>query len=191
MAAFWPPLMLTQEQAVEIRVLRRRGLGLRAIARELGCSRTTVKRYLRDEAAARYGPRQPQADEARRAQGVSAGAYCRSAAAVDPGGGLAARDPGARLRRRRHAAEGVYQSDEAGQGRSGGALRDGAGRADAGGLHSHSARPRSVARVRGDAGLQPGHLGAFYDRRGRGDALWLRARGAAVLRRSAAARAVR
>ena len=45
---------------MEIRVLRRRGLGLRAIARELGCSRTTVKRYLRDEAAARYGPRQPR-----------------------------------------------------------------------------------------------------------------------------------
>jgi hypothetical protein len=51
---------VTQEQAVEIRVLRRRGLGLRAIARELGCSRTTVKRYVRDEAAARYGPRQPR-----------------------------------------------------------------------------------------------------------------------------------
>ena len=45
---------------MEIRVLRRRGLGLRAIARELGCSRTTVKRYVRDEAAARYGPRQPR-----------------------------------------------------------------------------------------------------------------------------------
>ena len=60
MAAFWLPLMLTQEQAVEIRVLRRRGLGIRAIARELGCSRTTVKRYLCDEAAARYGPRQPR-----------------------------------------------------------------------------------------------------------------------------------
>jgi AcrR family transcriptional regulator len=54
MAAFWLPLMLIQEQAVEIRVLRRRGLGLRPIGRELGCSRTTVKRYLRDEAAARY-----------------------------------------------------------------------------------------------------------------------------------------
>jgi transposase len=60
MAAFWLPWMLTQEQAVEIRVLRRRGLGIRAIARELGCSRTTVKRYLRDEAALRYGPRQPR-----------------------------------------------------------------------------------------------------------------------------------
>jgi transposase len=60
MAAFWLPLMLTQEQAVEIRVLRRRGLGIRAIARELGCSRATVKRYLRDETAARYGPRVPR-----------------------------------------------------------------------------------------------------------------------------------
>jgi transposase len=60
MVAFWPPSMLTQEQAVEIRVLRRRGLGIRAIARELGCSRTTVKRYLRDQAAARYGPREPR-----------------------------------------------------------------------------------------------------------------------------------
>jgi len=61
MAAFWPPSMLTQEQVVEIRVLRRRGLGIRAIAKELGCSRATVKRYLRDPAASRYGPRQPRA----------------------------------------------------------------------------------------------------------------------------------
>jgi transposase len=35
-------------------------MGLRAIARELGCSRTTVKRYVRDEAAGRYAPRQPR-----------------------------------------------------------------------------------------------------------------------------------
>ena len=46
---------------MEIRVLRRRGLGIRAIAKELGCSRTTVKRYLRGETASRYGPRQPRA----------------------------------------------------------------------------------------------------------------------------------
>jgi len=60
MAAFWLPLMLTQEQAVEIRVLRRRGLGIRAIARELGCSRATVRRYLREASAPCYGPRQPR-----------------------------------------------------------------------------------------------------------------------------------
>jgi len=52
--------MLTQEQAVEIRVMARRGIGVRQIARELGCSRNTVKRYLRDTQASRYGPRQPR-----------------------------------------------------------------------------------------------------------------------------------
>ena len=52
--------MLTQEQAVEIRVLARRGMGIREIARELGCSRNTVKRYLREAQASRYGPRQPR-----------------------------------------------------------------------------------------------------------------------------------
>ena len=49
--------MLTQEQAVEIRVLRRQGMGIRAIAKELGLSRRTVRRYLRDPGAQRYGPR--------------------------------------------------------------------------------------------------------------------------------------
>ena len=60
MAAFWPPTMLTQEQAVEIKVLARRGVAIREIARQLGCSRNTVKRYLKDEQAERYGPRQPR-----------------------------------------------------------------------------------------------------------------------------------
>jgi IS30 family transposase len=36
MAAFWPPTMLTQEQAVEIKVLARRGVAIREIARQLG-----------------------------------------------------------------------------------------------------------------------------------------------------------
>ncbi len=52
--------MLTQEQAVEIRVLRRQGMGIRAIAKELGLSRRTVRRYLRDPDARRYGPREPR-----------------------------------------------------------------------------------------------------------------------------------
>lgn len=50
--------MLTQEQAVEIRVLKRQGMGIRAIAKELGLSRRTVRRYLRDPSASRYGPRE-------------------------------------------------------------------------------------------------------------------------------------
>lgn len=53
--------MLTQEQAVEIRVMARRGESLRAIARQVGCSRNTVRRYLRDEEAKRYRPRAPRA----------------------------------------------------------------------------------------------------------------------------------
>src|SRR6478609_522564 len=61
MTAFSVPSMLTQEQAVEIRVMARRGEAVRAIARQLDCSRNTVRRYLRDEAACRYGPRQPRA----------------------------------------------------------------------------------------------------------------------------------
>lgn len=37
--------------------MARRGEGVRSIARQLGCSRNTVRRYLREEAARRYGPR--------------------------------------------------------------------------------------------------------------------------------------
>lgn len=41
--------------------MARRGEGVREIARQLGCSRNTVRRYLRDEDARRYGPRAPRA----------------------------------------------------------------------------------------------------------------------------------
>jgi transposase len=61
MTAFAVPSMLTQEQAVEIRVMARRGEGVRSIAKQLGCSRNTVRRYLREESARRYGPRAPRA----------------------------------------------------------------------------------------------------------------------------------
>src|SRR6478736_3492183 len=61
MTAFSVPSMLIQEQAVEIRVMARRGESVRAIARQLDCSRNTVRRYLRDEAARRYGPREARA----------------------------------------------------------------------------------------------------------------------------------
>jgi transposase len=52
--------MLTQEQAVEVRVLHRQGQSVRSIAKELGCARNTVRRYLREADAARYGPRAPR-----------------------------------------------------------------------------------------------------------------------------------
>lgn len=43
--------------AMEIRVLAKHGKGVREIAREMGVSRNTVRRYLRDEEAARYKER--------------------------------------------------------------------------------------------------------------------------------------
>lgn len=52
--------MLTQEQAVEVRVLARRGAKVKQIARELGISKNTVKRYLRDPQAGRYKLRAPR-----------------------------------------------------------------------------------------------------------------------------------
>lgn len=53
--------MLTQENQVEIRVLARQGMKIRAIARHLGMSRNTVRRVLRGEAPRSYGPRRPRA----------------------------------------------------------------------------------------------------------------------------------
>jgi transposase len=58
MAVLEPP-MLTQEQTVEMRVLKRQGKSIREIARELGVSRVTVRRYLRDPTRKGYKPRKP------------------------------------------------------------------------------------------------------------------------------------
>ena len=41
--------------------MARRGEGVRSIAKQLSCSRNTVRRYLREEQARRYGPRDPRA----------------------------------------------------------------------------------------------------------------------------------
>ncbi|MCH9692349.1 MAG: IS21 family transposase [Gammaproteobacteria bacterium] len=50
--------MLTQENSVEIQVLHRQGMSIRAIAKELGLSRNTVRRYLRSQVSdPSYGPR--------------------------------------------------------------------------------------------------------------------------------------
>lgn len=52
--------MLTQESQVEIRVLHRQGLPIRAIARQLKVSRNTVRKVLRGKAPRAYGPRAPR-----------------------------------------------------------------------------------------------------------------------------------
>lgn len=49
------------EMAVEIRVLARQGKSIKGLARDLGVSRNTVRKYLRSDAAPQYGPRQPRA----------------------------------------------------------------------------------------------------------------------------------
>jgi DNA replication protein DnaC len=53
--------MLTQEQSVELKVVARQGRGIKAIARELGISRNTVRKYLRSEGPLpQYRPRAPR-----------------------------------------------------------------------------------------------------------------------------------
>lgn len=52
--------MLPKEQHVEISVLVRQGLSIRAIARQMGCSRNTIRRHLKLQAQRQpivYGPR--------------------------------------------------------------------------------------------------------------------------------------
>ena len=49
--------MVGSEAALEIRVLHRHGKSIREIAREMGVSRNTVRRYLRDDEAERYRSR--------------------------------------------------------------------------------------------------------------------------------------
>lgn len=46
--------MVGEELALEIRVLAKHGKGVREIAREVGVSRNTVRRYLRAADAVRY-----------------------------------------------------------------------------------------------------------------------------------------
>jgi transposase len=60
MAALRAAAMLTQEQAVEMWVLKKQGRSIRQIAREMGMARNTVRRYLREPGKGRYGPREPR-----------------------------------------------------------------------------------------------------------------------------------
>jgi len=52
------------------RVMARRGEVIREIARQLGCTRNTVRRYLREEGASRYELRSPRATKLARAGGA-------------------------------------------------------------------------------------------------------------------------
>ncbi|WP_148127578.1 helix-turn-helix domain-containing protein, partial [Candidatus Erwinia dacicola] len=55
--------MMTLETRVEMSVLHRQGMSIRAIARQLSCSRKTVRRYIRSPlpvADIRHKPRAPR-----------------------------------------------------------------------------------------------------------------------------------
>ncbi|WP_075202042.1 MULTISPECIES: helix-turn-helix domain-containing protein [Serratia] len=52
--------MLTLESIVEIAVLLRQGMSIRAIARHLRCSRQTVRRYISTASSSRYSNRAPR-----------------------------------------------------------------------------------------------------------------------------------
>lgn len=49
--------MLAEEGIMEIRIFSRRGMGIRAIAKELGISRNAVRKYLRGDAVKPLGHR--------------------------------------------------------------------------------------------------------------------------------------
>lgn len=53
--------MLTEKQVVEIKVMSQRGMSIREMARQLGCSRNKVRRYMHEGVALVYGPRSPRA----------------------------------------------------------------------------------------------------------------------------------
>ena len=77
--------MVGVEAALEIRVLHRHGKSIREIARETGIARNTVRRYLRDEEAARYKPRPPAVHQARWVRGLHQRAVGLGGAGMDTG----------------------------------------------------------------------------------------------------------
>ena len=69
--------MVGVEAALEIRVLHRHGKSIREIARETGVARNTVRRYLRDEEAARYKPRPARSTKLDRLRPTSPSGWAR------------------------------------------------------------------------------------------------------------------
>lgn len=71
--------MLTLEEVVTIEVMKKQGHGLREIARELGVSRNTVRKYLRDGKLPQYRPRPPRPSKLDAFE-----PYLRERLAIDP-----------------------------------------------------------------------------------------------------------
>ncbi len=60
LASIWMGAMHSLETIVEINVLARQGKSIKEITRELGISRNTVRKYLKQEGPPIYGPRAPR-----------------------------------------------------------------------------------------------------------------------------------
>ena len=60
LASIWMGAMHSLEAIVEIKVLARQGKSIKEITRELGISRNTVRRYLKQEGPPIFGPRAPR-----------------------------------------------------------------------------------------------------------------------------------
>ena len=98
--------MLVGEMALEIRLLAKRGKGLRAIAREVGVSRNTVRRYLRDGDADRYRPRPRRSGKLAAFDDYIAKQLTEAAPDRLAGTVTTARASGTRLHRRLHHSQG-------------------------------------------------------------------------------------
>ena len=100
--------MLKAEERMEIAVLKKHGESIRAIARTMGVSRNTVRRYLRGgEGAAVRKPVARRVEKLDPVQGLHRRAAEGCGAGSDTGVGAVPRGQGAWLRRRRDAREAV------------------------------------------------------------------------------------
>jgi transposase len=155
--------MLTQERAVEIRVLARQGLGIKAIARELEVSRNTVRKYLRGEVVGatyqrRKSTRQPKLEsfksylqkrvEAARPHWIPATVLMREIREQGYPGGISQLKVFLTQFKRREV-EAVVRFETPPR------------QADAGGLYDHSSRSGTVESLRGNPWVQPGKLCAL------------------------------
>lgn len=67
--------MLTEKQVVEIKVMSQRGMSIREMARQLGCSRNKVRRYMHECGAPVYGPSSPRATKLDPFKGLEEGDF--------------------------------------------------------------------------------------------------------------------
>lgn len=85
--------MVTFETVMEIKILHKQGMSSRAIARELGISRNTVKRYLQAKSEPpKYTPRPAVASLLDEYRGLYSLMHRRCSSLQNPGNGNRSRD---------------------------------------------------------------------------------------------------